>query len=132
MAPGGDEERRRAEELLACRAAARAARDFATADSLRGEIAGLGFDVVDAPAGASLVERPPFDRLDPARLPDRLSEPPTLEASVHVLYEGHRSDLWRFVESLGRSEGAFEVVVLDNASDEGEWLPPPPRPRGRR
>jgi len=122
MVPAGDDERRRAEELLARRAAARADRDFATADALRDEIAGLGFDVADAPAGASLVERPRFERLDPARLPDRLSERSTLDASVHVLYEGHRSDLWRFVEGLGRSEGPFEVVVLDNASDEGDWL----------
>ena len=122
MAPTSDNERRRAEELLGQRAAARAARDFATADALRGQIAGLGFDVVDAPSGPSLVERPPFERVDPARVPDRLTEPPSLDASVHVIYEGHRSDLWRFLEGLGRYPGSFEVVVVDNAGDEGEWL----------
>jgi len=38
-------------DLLARRAAARAARDYATADALRSEIAELGFDVVDGPDG---------------------------------------------------------------------------------
>jgi cysteinyl-tRNA synthetase len=39
--------------LLAERATARAARDFATADRLRAEIEALGWDVVDAPDGST-------------------------------------------------------------------------------
>ena len=44
-------------ELLAAREAARAARDFATADLRRDEIAALGWDVRDTPKGAQLVPR---------------------------------------------------------------------------
>ena len=43
--------------LLGRRDAARAARDFATADRLRTELADLGFDVVDGPTGSSLRAR---------------------------------------------------------------------------
>jgi cysteinyl-tRNA synthetase len=43
--------------LLAEREAARAARDFATADLRRDEIAALGWDVRDTPQGAQLVPR---------------------------------------------------------------------------
>ncbi len=43
--------------LLAAREAARAARDFATADLRRDEIAALGWEVRDTPQGAQLVPR---------------------------------------------------------------------------
>ncbi len=43
--------------LAAQRETARAAKDFAKADALRGELAALGFDVEDAPGGARLVPR---------------------------------------------------------------------------
>ena len=46
-----------AERLLADREAARAARDFATADAKREELAGLGFEVRDTPEGPRLVPR---------------------------------------------------------------------------
>jgi cysteinyl-tRNA synthetase len=45
------------ERLLAEREAARAARDFATADRRREEIAGLGWDVRDTPEGPQLLRR---------------------------------------------------------------------------
>ena len=47
-------------ERLAARAAARAARDFAAADAIRDQLAGLGIAVEDTPAGPqwSLVRRP--------------------------------------------------------------------------
>ncbi len=44
-------------ELLAAREAARAARDFATADRLRDELAALGWDVRDSAGGPELVPR---------------------------------------------------------------------------
>jgi cysteinyl-tRNA synthetase len=47
-----------ARELLAAREAARAARDFSTADRLRDELAALGWEVRDGAAGATLVPRP--------------------------------------------------------------------------
>ena len=45
------------QRLLAEREAARAARDFATADQRRDEIAALGWDLRDTPQGAQLVPR---------------------------------------------------------------------------
>jgi cysteinyl-tRNA synthetase len=50
--PGED-----AERLLAEREAARATRDFATADAKRGELERLGFEVRDTPEGPQLVPR---------------------------------------------------------------------------
>jgi len=47
----------RVDELLAARTAARAAREFTTADALRAEIGALGWDVVDAPTGSTLRRR---------------------------------------------------------------------------
>jgi cysteinyl-tRNA synthetase len=46
-----------AQELLARREAARAARDFATADALRDELAALGWEVRDSASGPALVPR---------------------------------------------------------------------------
>jgi cysteinyl-tRNA synthetase len=46
-----------AQELLARREAARAARDFATADALRDELAALGWEVRDSADGPALVPR---------------------------------------------------------------------------
>ncbi len=46
-----------AQELLRAREAARAARDFATADRLRDELAALGWEVRDGAGGATLVPR---------------------------------------------------------------------------
>ena len=43
--------------ILAARDEARAARDYARADALRDELAGIGWDVVDGPAGSRLTRR---------------------------------------------------------------------------
>ncbi|MDQ6796345.1 MAG: cysteine--tRNA ligase, partial [Chloroflexota bacterium] len=43
--------------LVAQRAAARLAGDYARADALRDELAGLGVDVRDAPDGSSVARR---------------------------------------------------------------------------
>ena len=48
---------RAAEALLAERTAARAAHDYVRADRLRDDLAGLGWDVVDEPAGSRLERR---------------------------------------------------------------------------
>lgn len=51
----GHDELAAAQALLTAREAARAARDFAAADRLRDELAGLGWTVRDGPAGPELV-----------------------------------------------------------------------------
>jgi cysteinyl-tRNA synthetase len=43
--------------LLAARDAARAVKDYAHADALRDELAGMGWDVIDEPAGSRLTRR---------------------------------------------------------------------------
>ena len=45
--------------LLAARDEARAAKDFARADALRDELAGIGWDVIDDRAGSRLTRRGP-------------------------------------------------------------------------
>lgn len=108
-----------AEALAAERYRARVAKDYARADQLRERITGLGFDVVDSRQGFKLLERPLFQRIDPDRIP---TQPISLDASVHVLHEGFRDDLERFLLGLRRSGGSVEVVITDNASEDGVWL----------
>ena len=52
-----------------------------------------------------------------------MSEPPTLEASIHLLYEGFPADVERFLDGLERHSAAHshEIVLVDNASGDGEW-----------
>jgi cysteinyl-tRNA synthetase len=121
MRPVSDDTRAGAERLAAERANARSAKDFARADDLRARIAELGFDVIDEPGGWRLAERAAFAPVALERIPDVLAEPPDLDASVHLLYEGFREDLERFLDGL-RSAAAHEVVVVDNASADGAWL----------
>ena len=54
---GGVEADQRAQELLDQREQARAAREFESADRIRGELAELGWDVRDSAEGAKLVRR---------------------------------------------------------------------------
>jgi len=107
--------REQAEHLLTKRAEARAARDFFLADEIRDRIAALGYDVRDLPDGSVLEERTPQQAQ--ATMPEI-----ALDASVHLLYEGFRADLQRFLDGLPRSTAAFEVVIVDNASEDGEWI----------
>jgi cysteinyl-tRNA synthetase len=95
------------QHLVAERERARRDRDFARADALRDELAGLGYDLRDSASGTEAIPRP---------------QP--VEFSVHVLYEGSREDLERFLSALERTSGghAYEVLVVDNASADGEWL----------
>ena len=83
------------------RAAARAAKDFATSDRLRDEIAELGWTVRDGADGWSLAEKPPYDVLGSVRdLPDRSAEPAEGRCTVAVLVEGWPDDLRTCVDAL--------------------------------
>lgn len=88
-----------ARALVAERAEARAARDFARADALRDRIAELGFRVVDGPQGPSLEALEPASAT-PARLRPRdvmsvLDDPATADVTVHWLVEGWPEDAVR-------------------------------------
>lgn len=112
------------ERLLAERQSARASKDFARADAIRDEIAGLGFDVRDTPTGATAEARASLATVDPARIKSVLDEPPQLAFSVHLLYEGFPGDVERFLAALAKHCAVhdYEVVLVDNASDRAPWL----------
>jgi len=100
--------------LLDERSAAREDRDFERADSLRAEIAALGFDVQDS--GAASTARPILARR--ADAPDALDEAATVAASVQVVAERHPDDLVRLLRGLASHPPAvsWELVVVDNAA----------------
>ena len=112
------------ERLLSERDAARAAKDFTRADALRDEISALGYDVRDAPGGATVERRAAFQRVDPEAIESVLDKPAPLAFSIHLLYEGHRADVERFLSGLDAhsADADLEVVLVDNASDDAEWL----------
>ncbi|MCI0345754.1 MAG: glycosyltransferase [Chloroflexi bacterium] len=114
----------------AARAAARAARDWETADRLRGEIEAAGWKVVDA--GTAY-------RLEPAHAPDvvadgrtrygrseavpsRLAEPSTGVASVIVVATDHAADVLRAAAGIvaGAPEGTQLVIVGDGPAEQVE------------
>lgn len=110
--------------LLAERDDARRAKDFTRADSLRDEIVALGFDVHDGSEGAYVSPRARYETIDPARIESVLEKPAILGTSFHVLYEGFMADLERFLAALDEhcAAGDYEVVIVDNASPEGDAL----------
>jgi hypothetical protein len=112
------------ERLLAERQNARASKDFARADAIRDEIAALGFDVRDTPAGATAEARAAFTPVDPAAIKNLLDEPAQVEFSIHLLYEGFPDDVERFLAGLAKycASHDYEVVLVDNASDQTDWL----------
>lgn len=110
--------------LLRERDQARAAKDYARSDELRDRIGALGFTVRDTPQGGVAEPKPTFDAVDPAGLPDTLDEPAACAISIHVLYEGFRDDLSRFVNSVARhcADHDYEIVVTECGSPDGEWI----------
>ena len=112
----------RARELAARRDAARRARDFATADALRDEIAALGFRVVDGPTGAELE---PFEAAAPRRLHPRdvasvLDEPPSAPVTVQWVVEGWPEDVVRAIASFRANVPApdMHLLVVDVAGTD--------------
>jgi cysteinyl-tRNA synthetase len=113
---------REVEDLARRRAEARAAKDFATADALRDEIAALGWAVVDRPDGSQLEPLEPAAEpgAEPARLraadvPSVLDEPPTHDASVQWVCEGWPEDVDRALATFREHhvEHRIHYVVAD-------------------
>jgi GT2 family glycosyltransferase len=124
-----DDARRLADE----RSAARARRDWATADTLREELRALGWEPVDADAGSTL--RPVLPSAGtgpdagagavtgytrPEHLASLLAEPATLDASLVTIVDDHAADLERLVRGLAAHPAgvAWELVVVANAPAE--------------
>lgn len=123
MSPGGDRAREEARALTEERARARAARDFARADALRARIAELGFRVIDTPQGPVLeplepsapgVEPAPA-RLRARDVPSALDEPPSFDASIHLVVPGWPEDAVRALAAFRRHHPGrgLQAVVAD-------------------
>ncbi|PZS36432.1 MAG: hypothetical protein DLM59_01270 [Pseudonocardiales bacterium] len=108
------------------RATAREARDFATADLLRAEIAEAGWAVADRPDGFDLTIRPPYDVVPSVNdLPDHAGDPDTHRASVAVVVDGWPDDLAAFAAAV-LQHAPPDVVLLaldvDNRDGAGDVL----------
>jgi GT2 family glycosyltransferase len=112
------------ERLLEERVRARASKDFARADAIRDEIAALGFEVRDTSKGVTVESRHPPSTIDPAAIPSVLDEPATLAFSIHLLHEGFRDDVERFLAAAAKHLAGvdYEVVLVDNRSEDASWL----------
>jgi hypothetical protein len=101
------------------RAAARAAKDFAQADTLRDRIAEAGWTVFDEPGGYRL-ERPseeaaPRVRGRPIDVVSVLEDEPDMDVSVQWVCEGWPEDIERAIAGFRANEGGRSVqyVVTD-------------------
>ena len=104
--------------LIAERVAAREARDFATADRLRDQIAALGWEVQDAARGSTARPILPADDAEPESL---LEREPQVAVSLQLAAEDHPHDLSRFLRGLAASDPAvsWELVIVANAPSFG-------------
>src|SRR5579871_1845407 len=94
-------------DLAARREQARGARDFAAADALRAQIAGLGWLVTDSPAGFVLTPAAPPEPAPgyrvlpgPGAIPVASAADPARRATVALLVEGWPEDLRECVSAL--------------------------------
>src|SRR5881398_3625703 len=103
------------------RAEARAARDFATADRLRDEIAAAGWLVADAGGGFSLSPKPAYDvRTTLADLPSSSSAPDTRRATVSLVVDGWPDDVRTCVGALlAHTDADVVVQILDLGNVDG-------------
>ena len=110
------------------RSRARAAKDWAEADRLRGVIEAAGWTIVDRGTDFALSPAAPPDLADDvgtrygasANVPSRLDEPPTGLATVILIATDHPADLSRALAALGQHapDGTSVVIVADGPSDE--------------
>src|SRR3989337_699146 len=115
--------------LARARGEARAARDFATADRLRGEIEAAGWKVVDRGIDFDLASARPPDVADGARVrygasaavPSRLSESPSAPATVVLLATDWPADLAPALNGVrGPAPAGTQVVVVADAPSRGQ------------
>ena len=108
------------------RAAARAAKEFSTADAIRERIASAGWTVVDDPDGFHL-ERdtgPPIERRRPGDVGSVLEDDPDVDATVHWVNEGWPGDIERAIAAFRANERGRSVqyVVADVTDrDPTDW-----------
>jgi cysteinyl-tRNA synthetase len=97
--------------LLDERTEARAAKDWTRADTLRDDLAALGWEVQDAAGGSTV--RPILPVADPGGL----AAPATVMASLQLVAEDHPGDLVRMLHGLTAYPPAvdWELIIVANA-----------------
>jgi hypothetical protein len=109
------------------RAAARSAKDFATADELRDRILERGWVVVDGPGGFELQPAAAGDGSEPIPPGDvvsTLDEDPTFDVSVQWVCEGWLEDIDRAMTAFRANAGTrrLQFVVADVTGEAvGRW-----------
>lgn len=115
--------------LADARAAARRARDWATADGLRARIEAAGWKVIDVGTLYDLERAAPADVRDgetirygaSATVPSRLGEGPAGTASVILLATDWPEDVERTVRALAATSPAgTQVIVVANGESEAQ------------
>ena len=103
------------------RSAARAEKDFGRSDSLRDEIAALGWVVKDTADGFVLTPKPPFTVLaNLAAVAGSVPRLPVARCTVALLVDGWPDDVETCLRALLASAGAdVAVVVLDFGDIDG-------------
>jgi len=100
---------------------ARAAKDFATSDALREQIAELGWAVKDTPSGQELAPLPPYPLL--AELPDRSEATNTHLCTVALLVDGWPDDVKTCVDALLlHTPDDVRIVLLENGETDAGAL----------
>lgn len=108
------------------RAAARAAKDFASADVLRDRIAEQGWTVLDEPGGWRLAPlaaaEPVPSRIRASDVPSVLEEPSTADVSLQWVCEGWPEDIERAIASFRAAAGrrTLQFVVADVTGEDPE------------
>ena len=99
------------------RAAARAAKDWSASDSLRDQIASLGWVVKDGPDGYELAPKPAYEAC--ATLADLPAppNPPVSRCGVALLVDGWPEDLSRCVDALVEFAPADTLIWLLDLGD---------------
>jgi len=100
--------------LLAERAAARAARDWETADALRDRIRDHGWEPIDAEGGSTAR---PILSPTASDLPSLLLDDASVEASLLVVLDDHPDDLARLLRGLAADPPSisWELLIVANA-----------------
>jgi GT2 family glycosyltransferase len=106
--------------LARARSEARAARDFDSADRLRGQIEAAGWRIVDRGVGFELEPANPPDLIDGARVrygastsvPSRLGDAPTAPATVVLVATDWPADLSRALDGLRAHLAADTQLVI--------------------
>jgi hypothetical protein len=111
-------------DLAEQRAAAKTERDFARADDIRDEIAGLGYLITDTPDGFRLAVRPPFEVL--ANVDAVAASGPIAadaRCAVLLLVDGWPDDLTTCLNGLlDHADPSVTVVALDLGNVDGAGL----------